>query len=116
MSGFSLLEVLIASLIMVIGIIGLVPAFNAGLKSGARAKMWTEVAVIGQKKIEEIKAGLQGEGQGKEGPYSWQVVEQDYTAPGVPEGKLKRYDVIIRWQDGARIREEKFVYIKRVAE
>lgn len=116
MNGFSLLEVLVASLIMVIGIIGLIPAFNAGMGSASRAKMWTEVAVLAQRKIEEIKAGIQGEGHGKEGPYSWQVVEEDYSAPGVPKGALKRYNVIIRWQDKVHIREEKFVYIKRLVE
>ncbi len=116
MNGFSLLEVLIASLIMVIGIIGLIPAFNAGMKSASRAKMWTEVAVLGQKKIEEIKAGIQKEGHGKEGPYSWEVTEEDYSVSGLPKGVLRRYNVVVRWQDGTRIREEQFVYIKRVSE
>ena len=116
MNGFSLLEVLIASFIMVIGVIGLIPAFNAGMRSASRAKMWTDVAVLGQKKVEEIKAGVQEEGHGKEGPYSWQVVKEDYSAPGLPKGTLKQYNVIVRWQDKAHIREEKFVYIKRLVE
>ena len=110
--GFSLLEVLIASLIMVIGIVGLVPAFNAGLKNSSRAKMWTEVALLAQEKIEAIKAGELDEFHGQKGKYIWTIKEIDADMPGLEKGGLKKYELVIEWQDGSHLRREKFVYLK----
>ncbi len=111
--GFSLLEVLIASLIMVIGIVGLVPAFNAGVKNSSRAKMWTDVALLAQEKIEEIKANRLDIFSGQKGKYTWNITKGDANLSGLSKGALQRYELIIQWQDGTKLRKEKFVYLKK---
>ncbi len=117
LGGFSLLEVLIASIIMVIGIIGLFPAFTAGLKSNSRARAWTEVAEIAQEKIENIKTGLLSSYEGQEGRYSWRVERfANVDLADVGPGVLEKYVLTVSWMDKGRLREEQFVYIKQVAE
>ncbi len=113
--GFSLIEVLIASLILVIGIIGLMPAFNSGMKGNTRAEMWTQAGLLAQRKIEELKRGVLSASSGTEGKYHWKVAESDLDLPYQDRLKgLKRYELLIWWKDGERIRRERFVYVKKV--
>ena len=113
--GFSLLEVLIASIIMVIGVIGLFPAFNSGLKNNSRARAWTEVADIAQDEIEKIKSGLLTSYSGQRGRYSWKIEKTfNVDLPDVPVDSLEKYVLTVSWMDKGRKRNERFVYIKQV--
>ncbi len=111
--GFSLLEVMIAGAILVIGIVGLLPAFSAGMKHNSRAKAWVEVAELGQELIERIKSGENVPATGSSGRYSWAISQTPAELDGIKDGQLQRCLITISWHEGQYARSERFLYLKK---
>ncbi len=111
--GFSLLEVMLAGAILIIGIVGLLPAFSSGMKHNSRAKAWVDAATLAQDTIEKIKAGIPIADNGEKGKFSWNISESTPDLPGIEEGQLTRYIVTISWPESGRVRSEKFIYLKK---
>jgi prepilin-type N-terminal cleavage/methylation domain-containing protein len=77
--AFSLVEVLIALLILGMGIVGLFNLFPLAFNSLAYAKKLNEVYFLAEKKLEELKSkGIPGQAglEGKEGDLAWKLTSQ----------------------------------------
>jgi len=77
--GFSLVEILVALLILGLGIAVLFNLFPLGWQALAHSRKLNEVSLLAQKKMEELKTptGLVlGEQSGKEGDLSWKINAQ----------------------------------------
>ena len=53
--GFSFLEILLATVLLSIGLVGLVNAFSIGLSESSQAKQYTVAKNLAEEKLEEIR-------------------------------------------------------------
>ncbi|MCK4326682.1 type II secretion system protein [bacterium] len=126
--GFTLLEIVIALAILVIGLVGVLALFPTGLRASKRAGDFTTAAILGQQRLESIKrAGYSL--YSTDGWYNWDVSgETEANAPAqpfpdqpdfswnaevtdttfTPDLNLKGVNVIIYWQDRGQTRSENF--------
>jgi prepilin-type N-terminal cleavage/methylation domain-containing protein len=89
-SGFTLIEMVVASVVLAIGVVGTVGAFNAATKASTVASEQQTATMLAQKQIAEGETQLQGnvtagETDGDFGPdypgYHWKqsITATDYT-------------------------------------
>ena len=109
--GFSLLEILIALAVMLVGIVGVMSLFPVGLRASKVAENYTLAAILAQQKIDEAKlTGFASLGDVVDTPFlspdnnfSWaQIVS-------TPLSNLKQITITIRWSDLGSTRKEDFV-------
>src|SRR5215203_2114880 len=88
-TGFSLIEVMIAMLILGVGLVGLVHGINTALGSSKEVEMQSQAALLAAGQIEALRADgfvVEGESDGDfEGSlsvYSWKQT----VKPATPEG------------------------------
>lgn len=85
--GFSLVEILIALVLLGFGIVALLNLFPLGLQSLSYSHRLNEVAMLAEKKLEELKIQKPvpiGKTSGKEGDMNWDVSTSTLKlAPGV---------------------------------
>lgn len=95
--GFSLLEVLVAFVILALVLGTLMEIFSGGLRNVGLAGEYQRAVLLGQSKLAAvgIESPLaEGESQGEFDPtYRWQIsikpFQEDQVAPGVPAGPAK---------------------------
>ncbi len=122
--GFTLVEVVIALVILSIGLLATMTMFPVGLRAGRRATALTESALLAGRVLEEVR--LAGYDRmiadppavplsGEEGRYAYQVVLSEPTLDGVePSAAVRRIDLTISWQEEGATRRETFVtYVSR---
>lgn len=122
-NGFTLMEVCMATAILLVGVVGIVSLFPVALNANLKAKNRTIAAMLARWKIEEMKKEVFTSGsnwdnintitanQSFPAPYnaapydkfSW---TQDFTL--VSSG-LKQVTLTINWQEGLSARSENFV-------
>jgi prepilin-type N-terminal cleavage/methylation domain-containing protein len=68
-AGFSLLEVLLAMVVLGIAVVGIAQGFAVGLRATAAARDTTTVQALARAKLAEIDAGLYAAGQGAQGDF-----------------------------------------------
>ncbi len=97
-AGFSLIEVLVAALILMVAIAGLLSAFPVGYRDimyGGRVSQAVELA---QQQLEALKAGTfpPSGGTGTSGAYTltWTVTSVGF---GASSGDLVKVDVTVNW-------------------
>src|SRR5512135_3557130 len=85
--GFSLVEILIALVLLGFGMVTLFNLFPLGLQSISYSHRLNEISLLAQKKLEEVKARRPvplGVTSGKEGEARWSISARSATlAPGI---------------------------------
>ncbi|NIM05489.1 MAG: hypothetical protein GTO55_05055 [Armatimonadetes bacterium] len=109
--GFTLVEALLAAVLIVIGIAGALGAISAGLRAGAAGDFYRVSALLAQQKMAELEAAPQlsvGEEEGDFEPdytgYDW-----SYTIEEGPEGLWLVRLKISETTDAERSREAEIV-------
>lgn len=132
--GFTLVEIITAIAVLVVGVVGVAQVFPVGLRASKLAGDITIATLVAQKKIEEIKADgyedisdhLNGSVPNSidtavEGDFSYGddvfsafsgtvkgFLVEDSDKPGNPIDGLYRIDVEIKWLDRGSERKEVF--------
>lgn len=89
-AGFTLLEVLIALMILGIAIVASIEGFGQGLRLLALAGDHQKAVLLADQKVREVVAVEEGEEQGTEGAFRWERVQRALEAPDlVPENGLQ---------------------------
>lgn len=112
-TGFTLVEVLVATVIIAIGLLGALTAFSMASRVTAVSTHDTLVSTLAQQRLAEIRAlalsdqlpGGQSSGDfgGKHPGYSWRV-----TVSAPDDMHIRRVDVIIYAPGHAKRRETRF--------
>ncbi|MDD5617589.1 MAG: prepilin-type N-terminal cleavage/methylation domain-containing protein [Candidatus Omnitrophica bacterium] len=111
--GFSLLEVLIAFFILVMGVSFIYSVFPLGMRMSQQTKNLSSVSFFAQKKIEELKTSAQAlsNSSGEENNFNWTLAVTDYTTP--ENINLKKMQLDMTWLEGQSQRKKTFItYLK----
>ncbi|NCO41708.1 MAG: hypothetical protein COZ06_02215 [Armatimonadetes bacterium CG_4_10_14_3_um_filter_66_18] len=108
--GFTLLELLVAFVILSFGIVGILRAVSSGLLSARDAGDYTTAATLAEMQLaqlrwdENLQAG--GESEGDFGDlyphYKWTAVMEPVELPDVAESGLQRVELTVAWAHGRR--------------
>ena len=112
--GFTLLEVLIAVLILGIGMSALYAIFPLGIRISKDVRTLGSISFFAQKKIEELKTmdGSPSDSSGQENLFNWTIKVEDYTTGN--NFVLKKIQLDASWPEGDRMRKKTFVtYFKQ---
>jgi uncharacterized protein (TIGR02598 family) len=108
--GFTLIEIITALAIMVIGLLSILALFPVGFHASKRAADFTKVALFAQEKLEEVKMkgfdnvdSFNGQSE-TEGIFSRQVTISQVTG----YDNLKEITVKVTWTERGQTREEEF--------
>ncbi len=103
-SGFTLLELMVALVILALGIVGLMRAVSQGMAATAQIRDVTAATTLAQMKMEELASNVmdlpaESNGDfGDEAPeFSWRAVAEETDIEG-----LKKITVTVLWQRGNR--------------
>lgn len=103
-SGFTLLELMVALVILALGIVGLMRAVSQGMAATAQIRDVTAATTLAQMKMEELAsnvADLPAESSGNFGDeapeFSWRAMAEETDIEG-----LKKITVVVLWQRGNR--------------
>jgi prepilin-type N-terminal cleavage/methylation domain-containing protein len=113
--GFTLLEVLVAAIIMGIAVAGLMGSLATSTRNAARLSQYDRATLLAREKMDELLVATElRRGQPLEGsfdpaltggePIGWNAVVQPFeTTPGAAPGQwvLDRIQLQIWWMDGA---------------
>jgi general secretion pathway protein I len=115
-SGFTLIEVIIATAILGISLVMILQNFSGSLKAGRSSCDYTRAIVHAKDKMEEMsQEPLQGSGEFDDG-FSWASDVQPYDE-SEESIKLMRIKVIVSWSDGTeKARSVSLVSLKTVAD
>ncbi|MBI5145319.1 MAG: prepilin-type N-terminal cleavage/methylation domain-containing protein [Candidatus Omnitrophica bacterium] len=109
--GFSLVEILLALLILGIGIVTLFNLFPLGFQALAYSRRLNEVSLLAQKKMEELKSQNalleEGENSGEEGNLKWRISTKPLQIQGGPEVFLVELNIDFDFQ--GKSQTQKFV-------
>jgi general secretion pathway protein I len=111
--GFTLIEVLVAMLILATAVTAVLQLFGGGLRLARASGDYTGAAVLASAKLAEVPPGALEEGtiDGEQAPYRWtrRVAFEPGLLPidpGGPEGtrlRLARVSVEVSWSRGQRL-------------
>ena len=116
--AFTLIEIIMAMAIMVVGIIGVVRLLPVGLKASRSSEMLSKAAFLAQEKLEELKlAGLARlvpqaavplEGEASE--YSWTAEVAEVALDGVySSADIRQLSLTVSWEEKGNLRSHTFV-------
>ena len=110
--GFTLLEVLVALVILSTTVVATLQLFGGGLRLARAAGDHADAALLASAKLTDLEAGPLKEGteEGTEGPYRWtrRVALAPSLLPVAPDSpeavsiRLARVNVEVRWGRGRR--------------
>jgi prepilin-type N-terminal cleavage/methylation domain-containing protein len=110
--GFTLLEVLVALVVLSTAVVAALQLFGGGLRLARAAGDHTDAALLASAKLADLDPGplTEGTDEGTEGPYRWtRRVALDSSLlpidPDTPEAvtiRLARVNVEVRWGQGRR--------------
>lgn len=110
--GFSLLEILIALAIMLVGVVGIMTLFPVGLRASKVGENYMLAAILAQYSIDEAKLtsfAFLGNGSGTfaspDNNFSWTRIVDTTALPS----NLQKITVTISWSDLGGTRSEGFV-------
>jgi len=112
-AGFTLLEVLVALLILSVAVVAVLQLVSGGLRLAAVAGAHLDATLLASAKLSEVEAGPLEEGtmEGQEGAYQWfrrVTLERELLPfePDRPEAsavRLARVSVEVRWGVNRRV-------------
>jgi prepilin-type N-terminal cleavage/methylation domain-containing protein len=114
--GFTLVEMLVAVVLLGVGISACVACMGTSTRASALAEEYTAVQLLAREKLSEIELSGTGEGEdqgdfGEERPgYAWKTVAEPGGAAGV-----RRVRLYVLWGDEANPRTAEFVTYVRSA-
>jgi general secretion pathway protein I len=110
--GFTLLEVLVALVILSTAVVAALQLFGGGLRLARSAGDQAEAALLANAKLADVEPGALTEGteEGRDGPYSWtrrvtidpSLLPIDPDTPEAVTIRLARVNVEVRWGQGRR--------------
>lgn len=112
-NGFSLIEVILALAILIVGLVGVIVLFPVGLRASRQASILSEETLLAQSHLEEIKTLGYDRITTTEGThknFKWQIAFEEITPEGVndPSG-LRKAVVTITWSQGGQEKKDSFV-------
>ncbi len=118
--GFSLLEVLVAFVILALVLAVLMRIFSGGLRNIGAAEGYSQAVAIAESKLAAIGVDAplaEGTSADKENAYSWQVAVQREEAgtpalEGVQPVELYRIEVTVTWGEAPAARSVRFVTLR----
>jgi general secretion pathway protein I len=112
--GFTLLEVVVATLIMAIAVTGLLSSLSASLRNAAHLTAYDRAAMLARQKMDELLVATQlAKGVPIQGtwepalPARWRATLSDFERlPAAPAGSpyMERVQLDIVWNEGDRPR------------
>jgi len=124
--GFTLLEVLVAVMILAISVTAILSQFSVGMEAGGRARDITEAVLHAKEKLEELKAFVETDQAGQSGAfddgYTWQTQVSLEELPQKEAGEnenllsfeLLKLTVIVRWGTAGQERRMELSTFKAV--
>lgn len=124
--GFTLLEVLLAVMILAISVTAILSQFSVGMEAGGKSRDITEAVLHAKEKLEEFKVFVENDRGGQSGAfddgYTWEAQMSLYELPeketGVSENllsfELLQLTVIVRWDSGGQTRQVELSTLKAV--
>ena len=126
--GFTLLEVLVAVMILAISVTAILSQFSVGMEAGSRSRDITEAVLHAKEKLEELKAFAdtdQGGGSGAfDDGYTWQaqVSLEELPAKESESGEnenllsfeLLKLTFVVGWNTGGQERHMELSTLKAV--
>ncbi len=111
--GFSLIEVILALAILILGLVGVIALFPVGLRASRQASVLSEETLLAQSHLEEIKTLGYDKIDPKEGTYKnfkWQIAFEETAPEGIadPSG-LRKAIVTVTWNQGGQEKKDSFV-------
>lgn len=109
--GFTLIEVLVAFVLLSLTLAVILQIFSSGLRNIGAAEGYTRAMVLAEAKLAQLgneTALASGETGGEDDIFSWQLVVAPYQAESADteetESAIPLYDVTleIQWQQGSR--------------
>lgn len=125
-NGFTLLEVLIAVIILGLSVTAILQQFSLALRGGNVSRDMCRAVLYAKQKLEELKTIEEGEGAANSGSFDdgfeWETSSQPYPIPG-PEGdesvEQLRYELLqltarITWRYGLQRKQVELSTLKLV--
>jgi general secretion pathway protein I len=110
--GFTLLEVLVALVVLSTTVVAALQLFGGGLRLARTAGDHAEAALVASAKLADLEPGALTEGQtdGTDGPYRWTrrvtldpaLLPVEADSPETLRIRLARVSVEVRWGQGRR--------------
>jgi general secretion pathway protein I len=110
--GFTLLEVLVALVVLATTVVAVLQLFGGGLRLARTAGDHTDAALLASAKLAELEPGPLTEGaiEGVEGPYRWirrvtldpSLLPAQLETPETVRLRLARVNVEVQWGQGRR--------------
>jgi general secretion pathway protein I len=111
-AGFTLLEVLVALVVLSTTVVAALQLFGGGLRLARTAGDHSEAALLASAKLSDLEPGPLTEGQtdGTDGPYRWTrrvtldaaLLPIEADSPETLRIRLARVSVEVRWGQGRR--------------
>ena len=101
-NGFTLIEVVVAMIIVSVSLVMVLRLFSSGLKSSRTTCDYTTAVVHASGKMEEFLLDpVSGSGDFEDG-FSWNSEIEAYKEPEEGQVNLMKLKVIVSWPDGAQ--------------
>jgi general secretion pathway protein I len=110
--GFTLLEVLVALVVLATTVVAVLQLFGGGLRLARAAGDHADAALLASAKLAELEPGPLTEGaiEGVEGPYRWirrvtldpSLLPAQLETPETVRMRLARVNVEVQWGQGRR--------------
>jgi type II secretion system protein I len=111
-SGFTLIEMIVATVLLYIGVVATVICISAATNNTSIASEYTTAALLAQQRFAEIEASTdqispgeqQGQFDGEFRNFRWQQnIETDSTTP------VYKVSIAVQWPSGMNLRTARFV-------
>jgi general secretion pathway protein I len=113
--GFTLLETLVAFMLLSLALALIFQIFSAGLRNGSAAEQHVAATIVADGVLHALDARSQleiGEQSGEDGPFSWRleilpaaIAAEAETGNIPPEHRLLRVDLQVQWSHGNRLQQ-----------
>jgi prepilin-type N-terminal cleavage/methylation domain-containing protein len=104
--GFTLLEVLIAMVILSVAVVALIQTASQGLRLLKASSDHQEAVALGDRLVRAVDSPIEGTDSGQEGPFTWErrvrvmAVPEELSPLSGPSPQLLALSVVIRWGNG----------------